>query len=456
MSVHRTICLGFLAMIAVGTLLLVLPLAVANPFSAVETPQDYNLLTAWVTALFTATSAVCVTGLSVVDVSQYYNGFGQLIVLLLAQIGGLGYMTATTFLILLLGRRFCLKDKIAIQQTLDTPGMAGARQLIQSIISLTLIFELTGAFLLMLTWVPEMGLAKGVWFSIFHSVSAFNNAGFSLFSDSLVNYAQSPMVMFAISLMIIAGGIGYQVIMEGFLVLREFFKKGRGRFWVSLQFKVVTSSTVVLLLGGAIAFLVTEYNNPDTLGAEARLLPKLMLAGFQSVTTRTAGFNSLNIGDMTTAGLFLTIAFMFVGASPGGTGGGVKTTTMRVLVDCTRAVLRGKEEVVCYNRRLPTELILKAVAVVFGSMMSVILCTILLSLAEPEIEFIALFFEAVSAYATVGLSMGITGILSLPGKLLIVLTMYAGRVGILLLISALISEVKPSSIRYPEDDLLVG
>ncbi|NJN29655.1 MAG: TrkH family potassium uptake protein [Synechococcales cyanobacterium RM1_1_8] len=181
-----------------------------------------------------------------------------------------------------------------------------------------------------------------------------------------------------------------------------------------------------------------------------------MLAWFQSVTTRTAGFNSLNIGDMTTAGLFLTIALMFVGASPGGTGGGVKTTTMRVLVDCTRAVLRGKEEVVCYDRRLPTELILKAVAVVFGSLMSVILATMLLSWAEPNLEFIALFFEAVSAYATVGLSMGITAILSLQSKLVLVLTMYAGRVGILLLISALIREAKPSAIRYPEDDLLVG
>ena len=456
MGVPRTICLGFLAMITVGTLLLVLPLSVADPLSAVNAPEEYNLLLAWVIALFTATSAVCVTGLSVVDVSQYYNGFGQLIVLLLAQIGGLGYMTATTFLILLLGRRFCLKDKMAIQQTMDTPGMAGAKQLIQSIISLTLIFELTGAFLLMLAWVPEMGLGKGIWFSIFHSVSAFNNAGFSLFPDSLVGYAQSPVVMFAISLMIIAGGIGYQVIMEGFLALREFFKKGPGKFWVSLQFKVVTSSTLVLLIGGAIAFLVTEYNNPNTLGAETGFVPKLMLAWFQSVTTRTAGFNSLDIGAMTTAGLFLTIAFMFVGASPGGTGGGVKTTTMRVLVDCTRAVLRGKEEVICYNRRLPTELILKAVAVVFGSMMSVILCTVLLSWAEPNLPFIALFFEAVSAYATVGISMGITGILSLPSKLLVILTMYAGRVGILLLISALISESKPSSIRYPEDDLLVG
>lgn len=445
MSVQRTICLGFFAMISVGTLLLGLPLSMAD--GRWHSP---------VVALFTATSAVCVTGLSVVDVSQYYSGLGQGVIMLLAQIGGLGYMTATTFLIVLLGRRFRLREKVAIQQTLDTPGMAGAKQLIQSIISLTLIFELTGTFLLMLAWVPEMGLGQGLWFALFHSVSAFNNAGFSLFPDSLVGYAQSPLVMFAVSLMIIAGGIGYQVIMEGFLVLRESFRPGPGRFWVSLQFKVVTSSTIALLIGGTIAFYIIEYHNPNTLGGEVSLGQQLMLAWFQSVTTRTAGFNSLDVGSMTTAGLFLTIAFMFVGASPGSTGGGVKTTTMRILVDCTRTVLRGKGEVVCYDRRLPTDLILKAVAVVFGSLMSVILATVLLSWAEPNLPFLALFFEAVSAYATVGLSMGITGSLSLVSKLIVILTMYAGRVGILLLISAVIGEAKPSNIRYPEDDLLVG
>jgi trk system potassium uptake protein len=456
MNVPRTICLGFFAVIATGTVLLFLPASIANPLSAVTNPEDYTLLLAWVIALFTSTSAVCVTGLSVVDVSQYYTGFGQFVIMLLAQIGGLGYMTATTFLIILLGRRFGLKDKIAIQQSLDMPGLAGTKQLIQSIISLTLILELTGTFLLMGAFIPDFGPAKGTWFALFHSVSAFNNAGFGLLSDNLVSYAQSPLVVFAISLMIITGGIGYPVLMEAFLVAQGAIRRRSRRLWVSLQFKVVTTTTLVLLLGGTLALLLIEYHNPKTLGAETSLGAKLMLAWFQSVTSRTAGFNSLNVGGMTTAGLFFTIGLMFIGASPGGTGGGIKTTTMRVLIDCTRAVLQGKDEVVCYDRRLPTELIFKAVAVVFGSMMSVILSTMMLSWAEPELPFIALLFEAVSAYATVGLSMGISGGLSIISKLILVLTMYAGRVGILLLISAFIGSSPPSVIRYPEDNLLVG
>lgn len=444
MTVPRTVCLGFFALASVGSVLLSLPIASASG----QWSQPIN-------AIFIATSAVCVTGLATVDVSTHYSGFGQLIVLLLAQIGGLGYMTANTFLLLLLGQRFRLREKVALQQAMDLPGIEGAKQLIQSIIGLTLLFELTGTFLLMLQFVPEFGLSKGVWYALFHSISAFNNAGFSLFSDSLVGYAHSPLVVGVISLLIISGGIGYKVIMEGFLVIRDSLRKGPGRFWVSLNFKVVTTTTLLLLLGGMLAFLFSEFSNPETLGGEP-FGQKLLLAWFQSVTTRTAGFNSIDQGAMTTAGLFITIAFMFVGASPGGTGGGVKTTTMRVLAGCTSAVLQQKDEVICFDRRLPNDLIFKAVGVVFGSLVSVIVCTIFLSWFDPEMPFIDLFFEAVSAYATVGISTGITGSLSVLSKLVIILTMFAGRVGILLLVTALLGDPKPSRIRYPEDDLLVG
>lgn len=444
MTVPRTVCLGFLALAFVGTVLLLLPISTATG----EWSDPIN-------ALFIATSAVCVTGLATVDVSSYYSGFGQLVVLLLAQIGGLGYMTVNTFLLVLLGQRFRLKEKIAIQQTMDLPGIDGAKQLIQSIIGLTLLFELTGAFLLMFQFIPEFGTLKGIWYGLFHSISAFNNAGFSLFPDSLVRYAHSPFVIAVISTLIIAGGIGYKVIMEGFLFVRDSLRKDPGRFWVSLNFKVVTTTTVVLLGLGTLAFLFTEFTNPGTLGGD-NWGQKLLSAWFQSVTTRTAGFNSIDQGSMTKAGLFITIAFMFVGASPGGTGGGVKTTTMRVLAGCTSSVLRQKDEVICFDRRLPNELIFKAVGVVFGSMMSVIVCTILLSWSEVELDFIDLFFEAVSAFATVGISTGITATLSVKSKVIVIVTMYAGRVGILLLMSALLGDPKPSRIRYPEDDLLVG
>lgn len=444
MTVARTICLGFLAVILMGALALLLP-------ASVTTGQWSDP----VTALYMSTSAVCVTGLAVVDVGKYYSGFGEFMLALLAQVGGLGYMTATTFLLLLLGKKFKLKDKIALQQSFDAPGLAGMRQLLISVLAVTALFELTGAFLLMFQFVPEFGWSQGIWFSLFHSVSAFNNAGFGLLSDNFSSYVGSPLVNLTITLLIVFGGIGYQVIMEAFLTLRDRLRKVPGRFCPSLHFKVVTTTTLILLIGGTVLFLFTEMNNPQTMGT----LPwgtKILAAWFQSVTTRTAGFNTINIGGMTTAGLFITIAWMFMGASPGGTGGGVKTTTMRVLFDCMRAALAGEEEVICYNRRLPTSLMLKAVGVVFGSMITVILATILMSLTDSTLDFLPLFFEATSAFGTVGLSMGISAQLSVAGKLITVLTMYIGRVGVLLLMSALLGDPEPSAIRYPEDNLLVG
>jgi trk system potassium uptake protein len=442
MTVARTICLGFAAVILTGALLLLLPVAVAagtwgNPIEA----------------LYMSTSAVCVTGLAVVDPGSYYTVFGQAVLALLAQIGGLGYMTATTVLLILLGRKFNLKDKIAIQQSLDAPGLAGLKNLLKSIIAVTVICELTGAFALMTVFVPQFGWSKGIWFGLFHSISAFNNAGFGLLPDNLVSYVGNPIVIGTIGTLIIVGGIGYPVIMEAFVGLRD--RRNQPNFRWSLHLKVVVMTTLMLLAAGTIAFWGTELNNPKTL-APLSGGSRLLAAWFQSVTTRTAGFNSIPIGDMTTAGLFITIAWMFIGASPGGTGGGIKTTTFSVLQACTVAVLRGREDVICYERRLPTGLILKAVGVVFGSGLTVVVSTILLALVDPSIEFLPLLFEATSAFGTVGLSMGISAAMTVPGKLIIIATMYIGRVGILLLISALFGDPKPSVLRYPEDQLLVG
>jgi trk system potassium uptake protein len=442
MTVARTICLGFAAVITAGALLLLLP-------GAIVSGQWGNPIE----ALYMATSAVCVTGLAVVDPGSYYTVFGQAVLALLAQIGGLGYMTATTVLMILLGRKFKLKDKIAIQQSLDAPGLAGLKQLLKSIIAVTVICELTGAFVLMTVFVPQFGWSKGIWFGLFHSISAFNNAGFALLPDNLVSYVDNPIVIGTIGTLIIVGGIGYPVIMEAFVGLRD--RRKQPNFRWSLHLKVVVMTTLMLLAAGTIAFWGTELNNPKTL-APLSGGSRLLSAWFQSVTTRTAGFNSIPIGDMTTAGLFITIAWMFIGASPGGTGGGVKTTTFTVLQACTVAVLRGRDDVICYERRLPTGLILKAVGVVFGSGMTVVVSTMLLALVDPKFEFLPLLFEATSAFATVGLSMGISAQLSIGGKLIIIATMYIGRVGILLLISALFGDPEASTLRYPEDQLLVG
>ncbi|MEG4009207.1 TrkH family potassium uptake protein [Microcoleus sp. Pol11C1] len=444
MTVSRTIALGFIAVILAGALLLMMP------FSTIDGTWSDPI-----TALFTSTSSVCVTGLSVVDVGKYYSFWGQLCLVLLVQIGGLGYMTATTFLLLLLGRRFGLKDKVALQQSLDKSGLAGVVQLVQSILATTLLFELTGVFLLMTVFVPQYGFKEGVWSAIFHSVNSFNNAGFSIYSDNLIGYITSPMVNFTVSGLIIFGGIGYQVIMEMYLWLRDRFNKSPICTVFSLNFKVVTTTTAVLLILGTLAFLVLEYDNPDTFGS-LTFPQKLMAAWFQSVTPRTAGFNTISIGQMTEASLFLTIALMFIGASPGSTGGGIKTTTFRLLFCCTTAVIEGQEDVECYQRQIPPPMILKTISVVFGSLLVAFTSAILIELTNPQVEFIAALYEAVSAFGTVGLSTGITPTLSAIGKLILIATMYIGRVGVLLLVSAAFGDPKPRSFKYAEESLLVG
>jgi trk system potassium uptake protein TrkH len=444
MTVSRTICLGFLALITVGTLLLMMPFSTSS-----GTWNDP------IVALFTSTSAVCVTGLSVVDPGTYFSFWGELWIVLLAQIGGLGYMTTTTFLILLIGRKFDLRQKIAIQQALDRPGMSGSTQIIRSIIATTLIFEITGIFLLLPAFVPDYGWDKGLWLAIFHSVNAWNNAGFSLFKDSLIGYQSSALVVFTVTGLIIFGGIGYQVILEIYMMIRDRLRKKTEHIVLSLDFQVATSTTIVLLVLGTIAFFLVELRNSKTF-VNLDLFDKLLVAWFQSVTPRTAGFNTIDIGQMTTAGLFITIAFMFIGASPGGTGGGIKTTTLRVLTSCTKAILQGKEEVLLYERKIALSLVLKAVGVFIGSVATVIISTILITLTDPELDFIQILFEVVSAFATVGLSTGITGSVSIAAKLILIVTMYIGRVGVLLLMSAILGDPRPSRVHYPEENLLVG
>lgn len=444
MTIARTICLGFLAVIAIGTFLLMMPFATSS-----GTWNDPLV------ALFTATSAVCVTGLVVVDTGSYFSFWGQLIIALLIQIGGLGYMTTTTFLILLLGRKFDLRQKFAIKESFDRPLLQGSSNLIRSIIATTLIFEITGIVLMLPVFSNDYGVIQGLWLSIFHSISAWNNAGFGLFADSLVRYHSSVVINLVVPSLVIFGGIGYQVIIELYLWLDNRWQGKRARFCFSLNFKVVTSTTLILLFLGIIGIWLSEINNPNTLG-DFNLQNQFLAAWFQSTITRTAGFNTIDIGKMTIAGLFLTMGLMFIGASPSGTGGGIKTTTLRILFNCTRSVLEGKEEVVLYQREVPNPLLLKAVAVVFGSATSIVLATMIISVVDSQLDLIQILFEVISAFATVGLSTGITASLSSVSQLVIIFTMYTGRVGILLLIAAIIGEPRPTSIQYPQENLLVG
>jgi trk system potassium uptake protein TrkH len=396
-----------------------------------------------------------VTGLVVVDTGTYFSSFGQAVIVALIQIGGLGYMTATTLLLLLLGQRLKLKDRVAIQQSMDQTELAGGRALLPSIIAMTMVFEIAGVFCFYPIFRGEYGAGQSLWLSVFHSVSAFNNAGFSLFFDNIIGYQDHLWINLIISLLIIFGGLGYEVIVEMFMGLRTYVKGSRKRLNLSLNYKIVTSTTLVLLILGTLALFATEFNNPDTLG-NLPLPIKLLAAWFQSVVARTAGFNSIDIGAMGNASLFTMIALMFIGASPGGTGGGIKTTTFRILLVCTLAVLQGKEKVLCYQRQIPPTRVLKTVAVVVGSGLVVILATMLISISNPELNFIAVLFETVSAFATVGLSTGITAKLSAFSQVVIIVTMYLGRVGVLLFMAALLGDPKPTAVQYPEEDLLIG
>lgn len=444
MTVSRTICLGFLGVILVGALLLMMPFSLSN-----------GSWDSFITALFTSTSAVCVTGLVVVDTGTHYSFWGQLIITVLIQVGGLGYMTATTFLLLLLGGRFKLRYRLAVQQSLDATGLSNVVQLVRSIIATTVLIELTGVFLLMLVFVPEHGFKPGVWEALFHSVSAFNNAGFGLFPDNFIQYVNSPLINLTIPGLVILGGIGYQVIMETFFWLKHLIVKNSQRFSFSLHFKVVTNTTFFLLLGGTIVLFFTELHNSDTL-QPLGWGGKVMAAWFQSTIARTAGFNSVDIGKMTNAALFALIVLMLIGASPGGTGGGLKTTTIRVLANCTTTILRGRDEVLLYQRQVPNDIILKAVGGVMGSIVAIVMAIMFITLTDPSLDFIQVVFEVASAFATVGLSTGITAKVSVWAKLVLIAVMYIGRVSILLLMSALLGDPKPSAIDYPKEDLLVG
>lgn len=441
MSIPRTVCLGFLAMISLGTLLLMLPFATSS--------GNWNDP---IVALFTATSAVCVTGLVVVDTGSYFSFWGQLFIMLLIQIGGLGYMTTTTFLILLAGRRFDLRQRFALQEVFDRPFLQGSQNLVRSIIATALVFELTGFFLLLPVFSET---PNPIWYALFHSISAWNNAGFALYRDSLVIYRASILANLVFSGLIIFGGLGYQAIMEIYSWLLGMAERNRSKFTFSLSFKVVTSTTILLLILGAISFFLTMMGNPE-IAPELSFKERILAAWFQSVTTRTAGFNTVDIATLSTAALFISIGLMFVGASPGGTGGGIKTTTLRVLVGCTRAVLQGKNEVIFYERRMPVTVVLRAVGVVFGSIMIVVLALVAIALLETQFSFIDVLFEVVSAFATVGLSTGITASLSTSVKLILILTMYIGRVGVLIFMGAILGEPRPSVVQYPEENLLVG
>lgn len=436
----QILAMGFAAVILIGATLLTLPVS-----SAAGNTTSFS------TALFTSTSAVCVTGLVVVDTGTYWSVFGQIVIMLLIQIGGLGFMSFATLVALFLGKKITLRERLVMQEAINSFSIQGLVRLVKYAIIGTFAIEGTGAALLAIKFIPDYGVVKGIYFGIFHAVSAFCNAGFDLIGNfqNLMPYQESIIVNVTIMSLIIIGGIGFVVQSEVYEI--RSFKK------FSLHTKIVLITTAVLIVSGALLFFVFEFNNPDTMGPLS-MKGKALSSFFASVTPRTAGFNTLDTTKMTTASKFITIILMYIGASPGSTGGGIKTTTFAILVMTVIAVIKGRQDTEVLNKRIPKDIIYRALSIVAISMTLLIIDVLILSLTEKGAQPIEIMYEATSAFGTVGLSLNFSPRLTLIGRLVITATMYIGRVGPLTLAFAFAQKLQKnnSAIKYPEDKVLIG
>ena len=449
MSPAQQIALSFALVILVGTFLLSLP--ISNKI--VGTPL--------IDHLFTVVSAVCVTGLTTVILVDQYTQFGLWIILILIQIGGLGLMTMIALFVIFLSGKLSISNRLALNEAVNYFDLHDFSHFIRSILKYTLFFQTIGFVLLSFRFVPIFGVSQGLFTALFTSVSAFNNAGLdTLGSVSLQAYVSDPLVNFTVMFLIVVGGLGFGVWFDISQGSKSLLKGRYTLNYIIKHFKVHTKiavlTSVALILFGALIIFVIEFGNPTTLGLLS-LPDKMMSSLFQSVTTRTAGFATLNMGLMKSASLFFMMILMFIGGSPGGTAGGIKTTTFAIMVLMIKAELRGHKELIVFNRRIPREHFRKAFIVAFMLLATVMTGIILLNLTESY-DFLSLSFEAVSAIATVGLSTGITPGLSSVGKVIIILLMYLGRIGPLtLMLSVNRSGLrKGHELSYPVGDILIG
>ncbi|MGL5716667.1 MAG: TrkH family potassium uptake protein [Paraclostridium sp.] len=435
---------GFAVVILIGGMLLNLPIATQSGESI-----------GFLDALFTSTSAVCVTGLVVVDTATYWSFFGQLVIIILIQIGGLGFMTVTTLFSLITKKRINLKERLLIQESLNQIDLSGLVKLTRYVLLMTFTIEGLGALTLSTVFIPEFGFVKGVWYSIFHAISAFCNAGFDLMGTvtgpftSLTSYVNNTTISLGISALIILGGLGFPVILD--IIKNKKISK------LNMHSKIVLISTAALILIGMVFIFILEYSNPETLG-ELSLKGKLLASFFQSVTTRTAGFNTIDLTLIHQGSLFVMMILMFIGASPASTGGGVKTTTIATLILTVKSFLLGKEDIEVFERKISTSTVRKSLGIFFVGISAVLIGTLVLVVTEVEFDLIESAFEVISAFATVGLSIGGSPDLTTIGKILILIYMFMGRVGSLTIFLALVSKnnVKKQVIRYPEGRIIVG
>ena len=441
----QIILLSFLLAIFVGAVLLMLPISSAT-----------GQMTPFVDALFTATTSTCVTGLVVVPTVTAWSVFGQVVILILIQLGGLGIITVLAGLSLALHRKIRISDSLLLQDAFNLNTLSGLGAFVQKVILGTFVVEGVGALLYMTVFVPEFG-AKGIWISVFTAVSAFCNAGIDIMKlNSLCDYVSNPVINGVTSALVILGGLGYIVWWDVLRVLRE-RKTKKGSAWkrLTLHSKIAITATVALLLSGAGLFFWFEYNNPQTIG-NMSLWNKLQASFFQSVTTRTAGFFTVPQENLTNASSVLSLLLMFIGGSPVGTAGGMKTVTFVVLFASALAVIKQRNDAVIFGRTLPKQLVSKATGVLCMSFSIMFLSTMLLA-AVTNASAMDVAYEAVSATATVGLSRNLTSSLNLAGKWIIIATMYLGRIGPISLAFAFkVKKQSPNIIKYPTEDISVG
>lgn len=441
-SPPQLIALTFAAAILVGALLLYSPLTH-------HSGKSISLIQAF----FMSTSALCVTGLAVVDVGATFNLFGQIVMLVLIQIGGLGIITFGTLFAFLLGRRINFSERIRLAQQVSAFEIGGVVRLIRQIFLFTLGAELIGTVLLAFRFVPKEGWGQGLYYSVFHAISAYNNAGFSLYPDNLMSFARDPLVSLVISGLVILGGMGFIVQIN---ILGHWRNPRRDRILV--HSKIVLYMMAALLLIGTLSFLIFDWSNPRTLGP----LPfgdKLLVSIFQGMTPRTAGFNTIDYATITQPSLFITIILMFIGANPGSTGGGIKTSTFFVMMMAAISLVRGRGDLVAFGRRVDRSTVVRAMTVGLLSMGLVNAGVLLLLIANRDnsISFERLFFEAISAFGTVGLSMNTTNLLNPAQEVILVVLMYLGRIGPMTFAIAFGSRNSDKLVKYPpERDILIG
>jgi len=436
---------SFLIVILIGSILLYLPVSSADGSSV-----------SYIDALFTATTSVCVTGLVTVPTFSTWSIFGQIVILLLIQIGGLGIITVMSMIMIMLHKKMGIGDRLLIQDAFNLSSISGIVRFVRKVVIGTFIVELVGALCYMTVFVPKFGI-KGIWISLFNSVSAFCNAGIDVFSEnSLYEFATNPIINTVTCLLIIMGGIGFIVWWDVLRAVKDIKRQGIRAFrGLALHSKIALSMTAFLIVTGATLFLAFEYSNPLTM-KNFSFFDKLQLSLFQSVTTRTAGFSTIPQQNLTNASAILSLFLMFVGGSPVGTAGGIKTVTLAVLIVTMRSAVKNRNEISIFNRTLSKQAVMKAVAVMGISFATVFISTILLSLTTDK-SALDVLYETVSATATVGLSRNLTPFLDVWGKIVLIATMYIGRIGpISLVIAFSLKKKNENIIKNPVEEISIG